>query len=1203
MLKNRVFKLMVIVLSLAIFLTSVTVMASAQEVYTADYSTTGVVENPLYEDLNTNVTTYSSIPKTYYSSQQDGDFDTALCTDDLNEVISHIRENMVDRVTTIEVYYQDDNIYHTDANDLKTLIDNWLELVFAETDNANEGDYLRYVYGGYNSFIWTKPAAGQEHYYHYIKIDISYYTTKAEENILDTEIDKVIEDFGFSSSTLAKQKADIIYNYITKNVSYDHEHLNDKSYKHKFTAYAALIKGTAVCQGYATLFYRLARECGLETRVITGKSRDQNHAWNIVKIGSYYYYLDSTWDADKEEIDYDYYLKGSDSFVPSHTPEEQYTTSEFTQKYPISATDMDLTDDGLTADFEYYTYMGEAYITAYKGNDSFVIVPAQIGGYPVHSVEGSTFSNMPNIQSITFSEGIKRMGFCAIECCENLKQINFPSTMKLVYEKNTDLAKGGYTEVPMYCYNLEKVTVAQGNPYMKLVDGILYTADGKGIILCVPKYNKKKVTILNGVEDIAPNAFYGCENIEEIIMPDTVKMIGYWAFCTSNNLKKVNISKNCEFIGQFAFSFTAVTSIHIPASMKTILGGAFGTANLTEITVDSENENFYMQNGALINYNSEFDNRTILDYDIDNPATVFTVPDNVLGIEQYAFLNAKNLEKFIVPDNVEYIWHYAFENCDSLTHFKFPEGIETVNDGVFVDCDNIMSVIIPDSVTTIGDMLVSGNDGYTIYGEKGSAAEQYANTNSIKFKETSEFVCTNGHIVQKQYVNEYTYYNVCTVCGDRARTQYLNIIESLAYEAKVEYEYYLYTGKEIKPKIAVFIGANGEPMVEGVDYKILGYYENINAGYGYIEVQGIGNYAGKGQIPFEIKPIHISKKTIGIEYLSTNYDGGEKQPIIKIQGLDEFDDFSVEYSNNIYPGTAKAKITAWGNYEGTITVNFEIKLPATQKVTTALYGNNDVKVLWNKVSGAAGYFVYYKKSSAKSYTCKGSTTELSYNFANLSSNTKYDFKVVAYCLKGKTKITSSHYKTASATTLRDLKAPSKVTLSLYGYDDVKVSWSKVSYAKGYYVYYKKSSAKSYTYAGKTTSTSFKKANLSDGVNYTFKVVPYGVSGSKIILDDNYKTASVYTLKKISTPKITKSSSKKVKVSWTNINGESGYQISQSTSKNKTKIVSTYTTTSAKSKTIKATKKKTYYYKVRAFVKVGKKVYYGPWSTVKSYKLK
>ena len=90
------------------------------------------------------------------------------------------------------------------------------------------------------------------------------------------------------------------------------------------------------------------------------------------------------------------------------------------------------------------------------------------------------------------------------------------------------------------------------------------------------------------------------------------------------------------------------------------------------------------------------------------------------------------------------------------------------------------------------------------------------------------------------------------------------------------------------------------------------------------------------------------------------------------------------------------------------------------------------------------------------------------------------------------------------------------------------------------------------------------------------------------------------MKKISTPKLSKSGTK-VKVKWTNISGETGYQISKSSSKSKTSIVSTYKTTSGTYKTVSATKGKTYYYKVRAYIVVDGAKVYGPWSSVKAYK--
>ena len=179
---------------------------------------------------------------------------------------------------------------------------------------------------------------------------------------------------------------------------------------------------------------------------------------------------------------------------------------------------------------------------------------------------------------------------------------------------------------------------------------------------------------------------------------------------------------------------------------------------------------------------------------------------------------------------------------------------------------------------------------------------------------------------------------------------------------------------------------------------------------------------------------------------------------------------------------------------------------------------------------------------------------------------------------------------------------SSASAKLYGHDDVKFSWSKVSNASGYNVYYKKSTSSSYTHLKRTTGTSVKKAGLTDGVKYYFKVVPYYKSGDTRYASIKYKTASVYTLKKIGTPTVSKSGTK-VKVKWKNISGETGYQISRSTKRTGTNIVSTYKTTSGTYKTVKATKNKTYYYKVRAYKTVDGKKIYGPWSSVKSYKRK
>ena len=190
-----------------------------------------------------------------------------------------------------------------------------------------------------------------------------------------------------------------------------------------------------------------------------------------------------------------------------------------------------------------------------------------------------------------------------------------------------------------------------------------------------------------------------------------------------------------------------------------------------------------------------------------------------------------------------------------------------------------------------------------------------------------------------------------------------------------------------------------------------------------------------------------------------------------------------------------------------------------------------------------------------------------------------------------------------------IKAPSKVTAKLStlsgGYDDVSLSWTKSEGANGYYVYSRRPSKSSkWSLVATTSKTSYLKKNLYDGYKYQFKVVPYIVDDGDKYKSNNYRISnSITTLKKVSLTSVKKYNNSKARVYWKNIEGESGYQISKSTSKTKTYIVSTYKTTSGKSKVVTAKRYKGYYYKVRAYKEVNGKKVYAPWSTARYYKVR
>lgn len=168
------------------------------------------------------------------------------------------------------------------------------------------GDYLRYQYGTH-----LAEAAYRGDLFA-LEIHFTYYTTAEQETDVDEAAAALIDHLTLTGKT-DYERLTAIYSWICRNVTYDSINLNDGDYTLKYTAYAALVNKTAVCQGYAVLLYRLALMAGIEARVVTGTANNGGHAWNIVKLDGKWYHVDATWDATwgAAQERWQYYLKPS----------------------------------------------------------------------------------------------------------------------------------------------------------------------------------------------------------------------------------------------------------------------------------------------------------------------------------------------------------------------------------------------------------------------------------------------------------------------------------------------------------------------------------------------------------------------------------------------------------------------------------------------------------------------------------------------------------------------------------------------------------------------------------------------------------------------------------------------------------------------------------------------------------------------------
>ena len=252
-----------------------------------------------------------------------------------DEAAAALREAMKNREESAGICF----ITDTAAEDSEGIIGEIFEDALRHTGDPEEGDYLRFQYESCNAS--AKPVTENGEKAVLLTYTLSYYDDAEQEAAVDEKSKEIVGSLDLEGLDDA-EKTRVIYNYLLDNVEYDYDNLADEDYTLKRTAYAALIDGKAVCQGYSAAFYRLLLAAGVDNRIVFGtginsSGESEDHTWNIVRIGDVYYNTDVT--RDDELGENRYFLKAEDPFGDDHIRSEEYLTEEFASSYEISKTD------------------------------------------------------------------------------------------------------------------------------------------------------------------------------------------------------------------------------------------------------------------------------------------------------------------------------------------------------------------------------------------------------------------------------------------------------------------------------------------------------------------------------------------------------------------------------------------------------------------------------------------------------------------------------------------------------------------------------------------------------------------------------------------------------------------------------------------------------------------------------------------------
>ena len=155
--------------------------------------------------------------------------------------------------------------------------------------------------------------------------------------------------------------------------------------------------------------------------------------------------------------------------------------------------------------------------------------------------------------------------------------------------------------------------------------------------------NLTTVAIEEGVAELPEGFFDGCDNVENLTLPESLETLGY---------------------------------DELPKKIRESL--------------DYGSDGFIVYQGWVLGYR-------------DNGASALTLPQGVKGIGTRAFAEFWDLETVVIPDTVKHIGRNAFFECTFLDEVEIPDSVETIGTGAFENCSYMQTLSVGTGVRKVDD--------------------------------------------------------------------------------------------------------------------------------------------------------------------------------------------------------------------------------------------------------------------------------------------------------------------------------------------------------------------------------------------------------------------------------------------------------------------------------------------------------------------
>lgn len=334
-------------------------------------------------------------------------------------------------------------------------------------------------------------------------------------------------------------------------------------------------------------------------------------------------------------------------------------------------------------------YLGIEAFANYDGVSESLTIPSSVTEISASCFYGCKLSGI----SFSGSSQLKTVGDKAFDRCTQIEELVLPegveSLGERVFQSNT--GEGGISKVtiPGSVMNLtgatlegfkggfDGVTFTPGTANFIKQDGVIY---GYGKLLKVMDASVQTIEVPEGVVELGPRAFAGCNSLTSVDLPESLEVIGSEAFRDRVNLTSITGGENVVSIGEMSFmNCTSLTKVELP-SLEAIPVRAFDSCTSLETAICPNIKSLGLE---------AFDGCSSLKEAI--------IPEGVTEIPEMAFCGCTSLERIVLPEGLTSIGDYAFDLTveDSSGNFVNPS-------------PRLQSINIPSTVTSLGDNFLGG---------------------------------------------------------------------------------------------------------------------------------------------------------------------------------------------------------------------------------------------------------------------------------------------------------------------------------------------------------------------------------------------------------------------------------------------------------------------------------------------------------------